>query len=162
MAIDVVAYSTHMERDELGTYARFKVHRDDVIMPEVARFRGRIFKFVGDGILVEFGNSFDAIECAIAIQRRTATHNSTLYPDQCLELRIGIDLGEVIVEGEDLFGEEVNTAVRLEQLAKPGGISLSKAVYDEVEQRLSLHIEQMGAEKLKNIAEPVMVFRINP
>ena len=160
LAADVVGYSALMEADEAGTHERLKAGRKELFEPEIARHHGRVFKVMGDGMLAEFGSVVDAVECAVALQRGLAERNAAMPEDQRIQVRIGINLGEVIVEGEDRYGEGVNIATRLEQLAEPGGIYVSGKVAKEVEKRLAFGFEPMGEQKVKNIAEPVSVFRI--
>jgi TolB-like protein/class 3 adenylate cyclase/Flp pilus assembly protein TadD len=160
LAADVVGYSALMEADEAGTHERLKAGRKELFEPEIARHRGRLFKVMGDGLLAEFGSVVDAVECAVALQRSLAERNAAMPEDQRIQVRIGINLGEVIVEGDDRYGEGVNIATRLEQLAEPGGIYVSGKVAKEVEKRVAFGFEPMGEQKVKNIAEPVSVFRI--
>ena len=160
LAADVVGYSALMEADEAGTHERLKAGRKELFEPEIARHHGRLFKVMGDGMLAEFGSVVDAVECAVALQRGLAERNAAMPEDQRIQVRIGINLGELIVEGEDRYGEGVNIATRLEQLAEPGGIYVSGKVAKEVEKRLAFGFEPMGKQKVKNIAEPVSVFRI--
>jgi TolB-like protein/class 3 adenylate cyclase/tetratricopeptide (TPR) repeat protein len=160
LAADVVGYSTLMERDEAGTFDRLKRRRKELFEPEVAKHHGRVFKLMGDGVLAEFGSVVDAVECAVSVQRGMAERNEALPADQRIDLRIGINLGEVIVEDDDRFGEGVNVASRLQQLAEPGGICVSGKVAKEVEKKLAFGFEPMGEQKVKNIAEPVPVFRV--
>ena len=160
LAADVVGYSALMERDESGTHERLTVRRKELFEPEIARHHGRVFKTMGDGMLAEFGSVVDAVECAVSLQRGLAERNANLPEDQRLRVRIGINLGEVIVEGDDRFGEGVNIAARLEQLADPGGICVSGKVAWEVEKKLAFGFEPMGAQHVKNIAEPIEAFRV--
>ncbi|HET6223868.1 MAG TPA: adenylate/guanylate cyclase domain-containing protein, partial [Dongiaceae bacterium] len=160
LAADVVGYSALMEADEAGTHERLKAGRKELFEPEIARHHGRVFKVMGDGMLAEFNSVVDAVECAVALQRGLAERNSAVAEDQRIQVRIGINLGEVIVEGEDRYGEGVNIATRLEQLAEPGGIYVSGKVAKEVEKKLAFGFEAMGEQKVKNIAEPIAVFRI--
>jgi len=160
LAADVVGYSTLMEHDEAGTHERLKVRRKELFEPEIARHHGRIFKTMGDGMLAEFGSVVHAVECAVSLQRGLAERNADVAEDQRIEMRIGINLGEVIVEGDDRFGEGVNIAARLEQLADPGGICVSGKVAKEVEKKLAFGFEPMGEQQVKNIAEPVLAFRV--
>jgi adenylate cyclase len=122
LAADVVGYSRLMEQDEAGTLAALKARRRDVVDPAVARHRGRMFKLAGDGALVEFGSAVDAVECAVELQQGMAAANANLPEDRCIVLRIGVNLGDVMVEGSDLYGDGVNIAARLEAMAEPGGI----------------------------------------
>ncbi len=160
LATDVVGYSALMERDEAGTHERLKAGRRELFEPEIARHHGRVFKLMGDGMLAEFGSVVDAVECAVSLQRGLAERNAEVPEDQRFQVRIGINLGEVIVEDDDRYGEGVNIAARLEQLADPGGICVSGKVAKEVENKLAFRFEPMGAQQVKNIAEPVQAFRI--
>ncbi len=160
LAADVVGYSTLMEQDEQGTFERLKAGRKELFEPEIARHHGRIFKLMGDGLLAEFGSVVDAVECAVSLQRGLAERNVNVPEDQRIQVRIGINLGEVIVEGDDCYGDGVNIAARLEQLADPGGICVSAKVAREVEKKLSFGFEPMGEQKVKNIAEPIQAFRV--
>lgn len=160
LAADVVGYSALMERDEAGTFERLRAGRKELIEPEIARHHGQIFKLMGDGMLAEFGSVVDAVECAVSLQRGLAERNAAVPEDQRIRVRIGINLGEVIVEGEDRYGEGVNVAARLQQLADPDGICVSGKVAREVEKKLAFGFEPMGEQKVKNIAEPVQVFRV--
>jgi len=160
LAADVVGYAAHMERDEKGTHERLIAGRKELFEPEIALHHGRVFKLMGDGMLAEFGSVVDAVECAVSIQRGLAERNANVPEDQRIQVRIGINLGEVIVEGDDRFGEGVNIAARLEQIADPGGICVSGKVTREVEKKLAFGFEPMGAHHVKNIAEPVQAFRV--
>src|SRR6187402_69982 len=131
LAADVVGYSALMERDEAGTFDRLTAGRKEVFEPGIERHHGRIFKLMGDGLLAEFGSVVDAVECAVSLQRGLAERNADFPDDESIQVRIGINLGEVIVEGEDRYGEGVNIAARLEQLADPGGICVSGKVVQE-------------------------------
>src|SRR5262245_60569273 len=160
LAADVVGYSALMEQDEAGTFERLRAHRIELFEPEIQKHHGRIFKLTGDGLLAEFASVFEAVECAVSLQRGLAERNSSVPNDQHVALRIGINLGEVIVEGDDRLGEGVNIAARLEQLAETGGICVSGKVAKEVEKRLDFTFEPMGEHRVKNISEPVTVFRV--
>ena len=122
LAADIVGYSAQMERDESGTFDRVTARRKDIFEPEIARHQGRIFKLMGDGILAEFGSVVQAVECAMSIQTALEDRNREVHEGQAILARIGINLGEVIVDGDDRYGEGVNIAARLEGLADPGGI----------------------------------------
>ncbi|WP_192356044.1 adenylate/guanylate cyclase domain-containing protein [Mesorhizobium mediterraneum] len=161
LAIDVVGYSALMEADEAGTFDRLKSGRKELFEPEIARRHGRIFKLMGDGLLAEFGSVVDAVECAVTLQRGMAERNASVAEDQRFEVRIGINLGEVIVEGEDRYGEGVNVASRLQQFAEPGGICVSEKVSKEVQKKLAFEFEPMGEQRVKNIAEPIYCYRVN-
>jgi adenylate cyclase len=160
IAADVVGYSALMERDEAGTFARLKAGRKQLFEPEIERHHGRIFKLMGDGLLAEFGSVVDAVECAVALQRGLAERNAFVPEEERFQVRIGINLGEVIVEGEDRYGEGVNIAARLEQLAEPGGIYVSGKVSKEVEKKLAFAFEPLGERRVKNVAEPLQVYRV--
>jgi adenylate cyclase len=160
LVADVVGYSRLMELDEVGVFERLRVHRNELFEPEISKHQGRIFKLVGDGLLAEFASVVDAVECAVVLQKAMAERNSGLAENRRIDLRIGINLGDVIVEGEDRHGDGVNIAERLEQLAKPGGIAVSRTVVDHVKNKLALPFESIGTLRLKNIAEPVEVYRL--
>lgn len=160
LVADIVGYSAQMERDEAGTYARVTARRLEVFEPEITRHKGRIFKLVGDGLLAEFGSVVQAVECAMSIQTALEERNLAVPGGEAILARIGINLGEVIVDGDDRYGEGVNIAARLEQLAEPGGICVSDKVAREVERKLAFGFEPMGAQKVKNIAEPIQVYRV--
>jgi adenylate cyclase len=161
LAADMVGYSRLMEVDETGTLARLKTHRIELIDPAIAKNRGRIIKTTGDGMLVEFHSVADAVLCAAEIQRRMARRNTDVSPARWMQFRIGINLGDVIVEENDIFGDGVNVAARLEMLAEPGGICVSGAVRDQVGHRLEdVEFEDLGDQNVKNIARPIRVFRV--
>jgi TolB-like protein/class 3 adenylate cyclase len=160
LAADVVGYASLMERDEKGTHERLIAGRKELFEPEIALHHGRVFKVMGDGMLAEFGSVVDAVECAVSLQRGLAERNANVQEDRRVQVRIGINLGEVIVEGDDRYGEGVNIAARLEQLADPGGICVSGKVAREVEKKLTFGFEPMGAQQVKNIAEPVAAYRV--
>jgi len=160
LAADVVGYSRLMEQDEAGTLATLKARRKDVLEPLVARHQGRIFKVTGDGVLVQFGSAVNAVQCAVDLQREMAAATDDLSDDRRIVLRIGINLGDVILEGNDLYGDGVNIAARLEGIAEPGGILVSGAAYDQVKNKISAGFDDLGVQSLKNINEPVRVYRI--
>ena len=160
LAADVVGYSALMERDEAGMFARLKAGRKELFEPEIERHHGRIFKLMGDGLLAEFVSVVDAVECAVALQRGLAERNLSVPEDERFQVRIGINLGEVIVEGEDRYGEGVNIAARLEELAEPGGIYVSGKVSKEVEKKLAFAFEPLGERRVKNVTEPLQVYRV--
>ena len=161
LAADVVGYSALMETDEEGTFDLVQAGRKELFEPEIKKHHGRIFKLMGDGLLAEFGSVVDAVECAVTLQRGMVERNSSVPESKHIEIRIGINLGEVIVEGEDRYGEGVNVAARLQQLADPGGICVSGKVSKEVEKKLAFGFEPMGEQMMKNIAEPVDCYRVN-
>ncbi|HEY6631617.1 MAG TPA: adenylate/guanylate cyclase domain-containing protein [Rhizobiaceae bacterium] len=160
LAADVVGYSTMMERDEAGTFERLRSGRKELFEPEIERHHGHIFKLMGDGMLAEFGSVVDAVECAVSLQRGLAERNDSVRQDEQIHVRIGINLGEVIVDGDDRYGDGVNIAARLQNLAEPGGICVSGKVTREVERKLAFAFEPMGEQRVKNIAEPVQAFRV--
>lgn len=160
LAADVVGYSAMMERDEAGTHERLQSGYRELCEPTIARHHGKIFKLMGDGMLAEFSSVVEAVECAVALQRGLAERNADVPADRQVRMRIGVNLGEVIVEGDDRFGEGVNIAARLEQLAEPGGIWVSAKVAREVEKKLAFGFESMGGQKVKNIVEPVEAYRV--
>src|ERR1700722_3711737 len=160
LAADVVGYSRLMEQDEAKTFERLKDHRIELVGPEISAHHGCVFKLMGDGLLAEFGSVVDAVECAVDIQRGMAERNAGELEDRRIDIRIGINLGEVIVEGADRHGEGVNIAARLQQLADQGGICVSGKVAKEVEKKLAFGFEPMGDQKVKNISEPISVYRV--
>ncbi len=160
LAADVVGYSRLMEADEAGTLAALKSHRKDLIDPEIAEHHGRIVKLMGDGALVEFASVVDAVACAVAIQDGMAARSEDLPEDRRITFRIGVHLGDVMVEDDDLYGDGVNVAARLEGLAAPGGICISQQALDQVETKLGLAYEDLGEQRLKNIARPIRAFRV--
>ena len=161
LAADVVGYSRLMERDETGTLAELKALREDLIDPAIAAHNGRIVKLIGDGTLVEFASVVDAVTCAVAIQEGIAGRNAEAPSDRRIELRIGVHLGDVIVEGKDIYGDGVNLAARLEGLAQPGGICVSQQAFDQIETKLDLSYEDLGEQQVKNITRPVRVYRVS-
>jgi TolB-like protein/class 3 adenylate cyclase len=160
LAADVVGYSRLMEQDETATFERLRAHRKGLFEPEIAKHHGRIFKLMGDGLLAEFASVVDAVECAVTLQRSMAERNSDVADNERIDVRIGINLGDVIVEGDDRHGEGVNIAARLQQLAEPGGIVVSRTVCDHVKNKLALGFEPLGDHHVKNIAAPVTVYRV--
>ena len=162
LAADVVGYSRLMAADEAGTLTALKAHRKEVLEPLVARHQGRIFKVVGDGVLVEFASAVNAVQCAVDLQQSMAAANAGQPEDRHIILRIGVNLGDVMVEGGDLYGDGVNVAARLEGVADPGGICLSRGAHDQVKRKLDVVFEDGGEQQLKNIAEPVRVYRMRP
>lgn len=160
LAADMAGYSRLMEADEAGTLARLRTHRIELIDPAIAKNKGRIIKTTGDGMLVEFQSVTDAVKCAVEIQQRMQRRNSDVAQDRRIEFRIGINLGDIIFEDEDIFGDGVNIASRIEQLADVGGICVTAAVALQVADRLKVSIEDLGERTLKNISRPVRLFRI--
>jgi adenylate cyclase len=160
LAADVVGYSRLMEADEAGTLSALKEIRSNLIETKIAEHQGRVVKLTGDGILAEFPSVVSAVACAAEMQRAVRERLARTPPDRRIEFRIGINLGDVIVEGADIYGDGVNVAVRLEGIAEPGGISVSQSVRDHVGNRLQLGFEDRGDQKLKNIEKPIRVYRI--
>jgi adenylate cyclase len=146
LAADVVGYSLLMGADEEGTHKRLKAHLGELINPKIAEHRGRIVKNTGDGLLAEFASVVDAVRCAIEVQRVMGERNAATPLQKRIEFRIGINLGDVIVEAHDIFGDGVNVAARLEGLAEPGGICISRVVRDQVRDRLDFTFEDMGVD----------------
>jgi len=162
LAADVVGYSRLMGCDEQGTLERLKAHRRELFEPLLAEHRGRIVKLMGDGALCEFGSVVDAVACAVAIQQSMAGREQDLPEAERIRLRIGINTGDVIIEGDDIYGDGVNVAARLEGLAEPGGICVSGWVHEEIARKLAVSFVSMGAQRVKNIATPVEVWRVVP
>ncbi|HZD41023.1 MAG TPA: adenylate/guanylate cyclase domain-containing protein, partial [Terriglobales bacterium] len=160
LAADVVGYSRLMEVDEAGTLARLNTVRLELIEPAITKCKGRIIKTTGDGMLVEFQSVTEALRCATDFQERMARRNRDMPASRSLLYRIGINIGDVIVEGDDIFGDGVNVASRLESLAEPGGICVSAAVRDQVGDRLEVTYEDLGDQHVKNIARPIRVFKV--
>jgi TolB-like protein/class 3 adenylate cyclase len=158
---DVVGYSTMIEQDEAGTLAALSALRHDVIEPLLAEHRGRLVKLLGDGVLAEFGSVVDAAAFAVDLQRQSAARQAGIPPGKRIVLRIGINLGDVVVEDGDLLGHGVNVAARLEQLCQPGGVLVSGAAYDHLQGKFALPLEFAGEQAVKNIAGPVRVYRIS-
>ena len=160
LAADMVGYSRLMEADEKGTLARLRTHRLELVDPVIAKNKGVIIKTTGDGMLVEFQSVADAVECAAEIQRRMARRNADVSPARWIQFRIGINLGDVIAEDGDIFGDGVNVAARLQELAAPNGICVSAAVRDQVGDRLEVTFEDLGEQNVKNIVRPIRIFRV--
>jgi TolB-like protein/class 3 adenylate cyclase/Flp pilus assembly protein TadD len=162
LAADVVGYSRLMEADEGGTLTVLKSRRKQILEPLVSQHHGRVFKIAGDGVLVEFGSAVDAVRCAVELQNAMAAANDSQPEDRHVILRIGINLGDVMVEGSDLYGDGINIASRLESLAEPGGVCLSAMVHQNVKTKLDLVFEDLGEQHLKNITETVRAFHVRP
>jgi adenylate cyclase len=160
LAADMVGYSRLMELDERGTLARLRTHRVELIDPAIAKNQGRIIKTTGDGMLVEFQSVADAVRCAVEVQDRMRRRNSDVSNDRRMEFRIGINLGDIIFEDGDIYGEGVNIAARVEQLADIGGICVTAAVHGQVDGRLDIAFEDLGEKSLKNISRAVRVYRV--
>jgi adenylate cyclase len=162
LAGDVAGYSRLMGADEEGTLRELKEHRAAFLHPKVAEHRGRIVKTTGEGVLIEFPSVVDAVRCAVEMQRGMAERNADIPADRRIELRMGINLGDIIIDADDIYGDGVNVAARLEALAEPGGICVSRVVRDQVRDRLNVAFDDMGEQQVKNIARAVRVYRIAP
>jgi class 3 adenylate cyclase len=160
LAADMVGYSRLMGADEVGTIARQKALHAEAIDPAIAEHGGRIFKTTGDGLLVEFPSVVDAVTCAIAVQAGIAGHDTGLPEARRIRYRIGINLGDIVIEGDDILGDGVNVAARLEALAEAGGICISGDVYRQVRNKIDIGFEDLGEQRVKNIAEPVRTYRV--
>jgi class 3 adenylate cyclase len=150
-----------MGADEEGTSARLKAHRRALVDPKIKQHRGRIVRTAGDGMLVEFTSVVDAVCCAVDVQHRMVKRNAELPQEKRIEFRVGINLGDIMIDGSDIVGDGVNVAARLEAIAEPGGIFISRQVYDQIEGKLALRFRRLGPRDLKNIAKPVEVFAID-
>jgi adenylate cyclase len=161
MAGDIAGYSRLMSIDEEGTLRQLKAHRKELVDPKIAEHRGRIVKTTGDGMLVEFVSVVDAVRCAVDIARGMGERNAGVAADRRIEFRTGINVGDIISDGNDIFGDGVNVAARLEALADPGGIMVSRVVYEQVRDKLSFGFEDMGEQTVKNIARPISMHRVS-
>jgi adenylate cyclase len=162
LATDVVGYSRLTNADEEGTHLRLLAYRREVIEPKIRHYRGRVVKNTGDGVLVEFGSVVNAVRCALEVQTVLGARNSLLPESLRIELRIGVNLGDVIVAPEDIYGHGVNVAARLEGLAPPGGICISADAWRQVRGAVAAEFADLGEQRLKNIADPAHVFAISP
>jgi len=162
LAADVAGYSRLIGADEGGTLQALKAIRAELIDPTIAAHNGRLVKTTGDGLLVEFGSVVDALQCATEVQAGMVRRNTTAPADKRIEFRIGINMGDIVVEDGDIFGDGVNVAARLETLASPGGICVSARVQEDAAGKLDLSFEDLGEQALKNIARPVKAYRIAP
>ncbi|SMO89894.1 adenylate/guanylate cyclase domain-containing protein [Ruegeria faecimaris] len=162
MAADVVGYSRLMGADEIGVLNALKALRSELFDPQVEKHHGRIVKLMGDGTLVEFASVVDAVNCATDIQAELTKRNGDLPPEERLELRIGINLGDVMIDGDDLYGDGVNVAARLEESAEPGGVCVSEVVATQATGKANVGFEYLGETRLKNISEPVRIYHVNP
>jgi len=160
LVADIAGYSRLMGADEEGTLARLKTHRRELIDPKIAEHRGRIVKTTGDGMLVEFASVVDAVRCATEVQREMAERNTPTSANRRIEFRIGINVGDIIIDEDDIYGDGVNVAARLEALAEPSGICVSRVVRDQVRDKLNFIFEDLGEQQVKNIARPVHVYRV--
>src|SRR5262245_49641307 len=160
LAGDVASYGRLMGADEEGTLSRLNAHRREFLEPKIADHRGRIVKRTGDGVLIEFASAVDAVRCSVEIQHGMAERNASVPQDERIELRIGIHVGDVIIEDGDIFGDGLNIAARLEGTAQPGGICISDDAYRQVRGKIDAIFEDTGGHELKNIARPVRVFAL--
>ncbi len=160
MSADVVGYSALMAVDEEGTLARLKAHREELVEPTIAAHEGRVVKLMGDGLLVEFPSVVEAVRAAVEVQRGMAERNADTPEEQRITFRIGVNQGDVIVDGDDIYGDGVNVAARLQERATPGGICISDRVHGDIRGRIDVGIDDLGDQELKNIPQPVRVFRV--
>ena len=161
LAADVAGYSRLMGVDEEGTLAALKAYRRELVDPKIAEHRGRIVKTTGDGVLVEFASAVDAVRCAMEIQRAMAERNAAIPEDRRIEFRIGINVGDIIIDEGDIYGDGVNIAARVESLASPGSICISDNGYQQIKGKLALDVSDMGEQQLKNIPQPVRLYSIS-
>src|SRR5215469_15012597 len=162
LAADVAGYSRLMGADEEGTHERLKAHRRELVEPKIGGHSGRIVKTTGDGLLAEFPSVVDAVRCAAQLQHAMIDREAGIPDERRIRFRIGINLGDVIVEDDDIFGDGVNVAARLEALAEPGGLCISRMVRDQIRDKLPLTFDDMGEQSVKNIARPVRVYAFRP
>jgi adenylate cyclase len=162
LAADVAGYSRLMGADEEGTHERLKAHLGELVEPKISEHRGRVVKNTGDGLLAEFASVVDAVRCAVDVQRGMAGREPEVPDERRIRFRIGVNLGHVIAEENDIFGDGVNIAARLEALAEPGGICISRTVRDEIRDKLSYQFEDLGEQGVKNIARSVRVYAWRP
>src|SRR5215475_3122314 len=160
LAADIAGYSALMGADDAGTVRSLKEHQA-VVLPMIKEHGGRIIDTAGDGILAEFGSVVNAAECAVAIQRTMAQRNADVEEARCMRFRIGINQGDVVFDDSRVYGDGVNVAARLENLAEPGGICISRKVYEEISGKMQLAFVDLGEHQLKNIAQPVRVYRVS-
>src|SRR5215471_17310107 len=162
LAADVAGYSRLMGADEEGTHERLQAHLRELVNPKIAEHRGRIVKNTGDGFLAEFTSVVDAVRCATQIQRGMAEREPDVPEERRISFRLGVNLGDVIVEEHDIFGDGVNVAARLEALAEPGGICVSRVVRDQIRDKLPYAFEDRGEQSVKNIVRSVQVYALRP
>ena len=158
LAADVVGYSRLMSADEVGTIAALKTHRRELVDPAIAAHHGRIVKTSGDGMLIEFASVVDAVGCAVAVQRAMVTRNRNVPEGRCIVFRVGINVGDIIIDEGDILGDGVNIAARLEGLCEPGGICISRAANDQIRGKLSLAFADLGEQTVKNISRAIGVY----
>src|SRR5262245_54847834 len=161
VAADVVGYSRLMGADEVGTLAHLRSHRRELHDPKITEHQGRIVKTIGDGMLAEFASVVDALRCVVEIQRDMRERNAAVPKEKRIEFRLGLNVGDIIIDGDDIYGDGVNIASRLEGIAEPGEICVSGRVYEDVRGKLDVTFEDCGEQKLKNIAWPIRVYRVH-
>src|SRR5256714_6674681 len=161
LAADIAGYSRLMGADEEGTLRQLKAHRKALVDPKITEHRGRVVKTTGDGMLMEFVSVVDAVRCAVDIQRGMLERNADVPIQSRIQFRVGINVGDIISDENDIYGDGVNVAARLEALAEPGGICVSRNVHDQVRDKLSFGFEDMGEQTVKNIARPITVHRVS-
>lgn len=162
LVADVVGYSRLMSSDEEGTHRRLVACRREIIEPQIRKHRGRIVKNTGDGALVEFGSIVDAVRCAVEVQQRMLVRNAEVPQGRRIEWRMGVNLGDVIIAPDDIYGHGVNVAARLESLAAPGGVCISAEAWRQVRGSVAAEFIDWGEQRLRNIAEPAHVFGLSP
>ncbi len=162
IAADVAGYTRLMGADEDATMAAWWSHRKELIDPTIAEYEGRIVKHTGDGFLAEFHSVLGAVRCAVAMQSEMARRNADVPEDRRMQFRMGVNLCDIMSDDEDIYGDGVNIAARLESLAEPGGVSISGAVHEQVRGKLDFFWEDLGEQRVKNVAEPVRAYRMNP
>jgi len=161
LAADVVGYSRLMSEDEAGTFAQLKAYRKELLEPKIAEHGGHIVKLMGDGVLVEFPSVVEAVKCAVDVQQAMVARNTGVPEDRQIKLRIGINIGDVIVEGDDIYGDGVNVAARLEAIAEPGSVCVSRSVYNQTKGKIGLGFEDLGERLVKNIPDPIRIYRVD-
>jgi adenylate cyclase len=162
MVADIAGYSRLMGANEEGTHAAVTELRRELVIPTIDCYRGRIVKLTGDGFLAEFASVVDGVRCAIEMQAKISRRNADIPADSRIEFRIGINIGDIIVEADDIYGDGVNVAARLEALAEPGGVCVNSVVRDQLRGKLDIVFEDLGEQQVKNIARPMRVYRIAP
>jgi class 3 adenylate cyclase len=160
LSADVVGYGRLMGEDEAATLEALKGHRRELIDPKAEQYGGRTVKLMGDGALMEFASVVDAVTFAVEVQGAMGARNADVPPERQILFRIGINIGDIIVEGDDIYGDGVNIAARLEALAEPGGISIARNVYNQIKGKLDLDLDHLGEKEVKNISEPVSVYQV--
>src|SRR5437660_2497496 len=160
VSADVAGYSRLMGRDDSATLAGLKTHRRELIDPKIAEYGGRIVKTTGDGLLLEFPSVVDAVRCAVDVQRGMAERNAGVSPEQRIDFRIGINVGDIIIDGDDIYGDGVNVAARLQGIAEPGGICISSSVREHVLNKVPISFADLGEQSVKNIERPIRVYYV--